>query len=128
NLGNHDYHIMATEGYQSSGSSNITVGGSGGGGGGGGGGGNNGCTAALPAGQQRSDRDSLNVAVSGSDNWTVTMNVPSPAKIIATWNISATWPSAQVLTATPNGNGNNWGVTIQHNGNWTWPTVSCSTN
>ncbi|MFE9623620.1 polysaccharide deacetylase family protein [Streptomyces sp. NPDC006527] len=96
------------------------------GGGGGGGGGSSGCSATLSAGQQWSDRYNLNVSVTGSSNWTVTMNVPSPAKILSTWNVSAGYPSAQVLTAKPNGSGNNWGVTIQHNGNWTWPTVSCS--
>ncbi|AKN74671.1 1,4-beta-xylanase [Streptomyces sp. PBH53] len=124
-LGSFNYYmIMATEGYQSSGSSNITLGGTGSGGGGGGG---SGCTATLSAGQQWSDRYNLNVAVSGASNWTVTMNVPSPAKVLSTWNVGTSYPSSQVLVAKPNGNGNTWGVTIQPNGNWTWPTVSCST-
>ncbi|MFD0318241.1 polysaccharide deacetylase family protein [Streptomyces flavalbus] len=100
--------------------------GSGGGGDGGGGGGS--CTATLSAGQQWSDRYNLNVSVSGSNTWTVTMNVPSPARILSTWNINATYPSAQTLVAKPNGSGNTFGVTIQHNGNWNWPTVSCSTS
>ena len=119
NLGTHDYQILATEGYQSSGSSNITIGGGGGGG--------SACTATLSAGQQWSDRYNLNVAVTGSTNWTVTMNIPAPAKVINTWNTSPTWDSSgQVMTARPNGNGNTFGVTVQHNGNYNWPTVSCA--
>ncbi|WP_330237855.1 polysaccharide deacetylase family protein [Streptomyces sp. NBC_00525] len=104
-------------------------GGNGGGDNGGGGddGGNTGaCTATLSAGQSWGDRYNLNVSVSGSADWTVTMRVPAPERILATWNISASYPSSQVLTARPNGNGDNWGVTIQTNGSWTWPTVSCA--
>jgi endo-1,4-beta-xylanase len=100
---------------------------SGGGGGTGGGGSTGSCTATLSAGQSWSDRYNLNVAVTGSSAWTVTMNVPAPEKILSTWNTTASWPSAQVMTAKPNGNGNTFGVTIQTNGTTTWPTVSCST-
>ncbi|MFE9956576.1 polysaccharide deacetylase family protein [Micromonospora sp. NPDC005299] len=95
-------------------------------GGGGGGGGGGSCTATLSAGQQWSDRYNLNVSVSGSNTWTVTMNIPAPAKVIATWNVNATWPNAQTMVARPNGSGNTFGVTVQHNGNRTWPTVSCA--
>ncbi|MGQ4485717.1 polysaccharide deacetylase family protein [Streptomyces sp. SAS_281] len=96
-------------------------------GGGDGGGNTGGCTATLSAGQSWGDRYNLNVAVTGSSNWTVTLRLPSPERVLTTWNISASYPSAQVLTAKPNGSGNNWGLTIQTNGTWTWPTVSCAT-
>jgi endo-1,4-beta-xylanase len=123
-LGSFSYYmIMATEGYQSSGSSSITVGDAGSGGGSGSGS----CTATLSAGSQWSDRYNLNVAVTGSSAWTVTMKIPSPARILSTWNITATYPDSQTLTAKPNGNGDTWGVTVQHNGNWTWPTATCAT-
>ncbi|WP_377272963.1 polysaccharide deacetylase family protein [Peterkaempfera sp. SMS 1(5)a] len=89
-------------------------------------GGGGSCTATLSAGQSWSDRYNLNVAVTGSSTWTVTMKVPSPEKVMTTWNITASYPDAQTLVAKPNGSGNNWGVTIQTNGSTTWPTVSCS--
>ncbi|MFC4069164.1 polysaccharide deacetylase family protein [Actinoplanes subglobosus] len=95
-------------------------------GGGGGGGGSATCTATLSAGQSWGDRYNLNVAVTGSSNWTVTLNLPSPAKVINTWNTTATWPSAQQMVARPNGSGNNFGLTVQPNGNWNWPTASCT--
>ncbi|MFC6076317.1 endo-1,4-beta-xylanase [Microbispora bryophytorum] len=85
-----------------------------------------GCAATLSAGAKWPDRYNLGVTVTGSDDWVVTMTLPYPEKIIATWNVSATWnPARNVLTARPNGHGNSWGVTIKHHGNRTWPTVSC---
>jgi endo-1,4-beta-xylanase len=130
NLGSLNYQIFATEAWGGgSGSSNFTVshGSSGGGGGGGGGGGSGGCTATLSAGTKGSNWYNLNVAVTGSNTWTVTVNMVAPSVVASTWNVNATWPSQYVMKATPNGNGNNWGFTVTTNGTWTWPSVSCST-
>ncbi|GIE77397.1 endo-1,4-beta-xylanase [Actinoplanes philippinensis] len=131
NLGNSfAYQIMATEGYQSQGSSDITV--REGSGGGSttspppsNGGGN--CTAVLSAGEQFGDRFNLNVAVSNASNWTVTLNLNGGQSIQNSWNASVSGTSGSV-TARPNGSGNNFGVTIMANGNWTWPTVTCRTS
>jgi endo-1,4-beta-xylanase len=130
NLGTLNYEILATEAWGGgSGSSSITLNSGGGGtttasptqGGGGGS-----CTATLSAGSQGSNWYNLNVAVTGSSTWTVTVNLVSPAVVYTTWNVSATWPSQYVMVAKPNGSGNNWGMTISPNGQWTWPSVSCS--
>jgi peptidoglycan/xylan/chitin deacetylase (PgdA/CDA1 family) len=84
------------------------------------------CTASLSAGTTWADRYNLSIAVTGSSNWTVTVNVPSPEKILSTWNATTSFPSAQQMIAKPNGNGNTFGITVQANGTWTWPTASCS--
>ncbi|MDG4758573.1 glycoside hydrolase family 11 protein [Micromonospora sp. WMMD710] len=131
NLGtNHSYQIMATEGYQSSGSSDITVReGSGGNPTSGPTTGNPGtgnCTATLSAGQQWGDRFNLNVAVSGTSTWVVSLGLGGGQSIQNSWNASVSGTSGTV-TARPNGNGNTFGITIMANGNWTWPTVTCST-
>jgi endo-1,4-beta-xylanase len=131
---NHSYQIMATEGYQSNGSSDITVSeGSGGNPNPGPTTGNPGnpgqstCTAVLSAGQQFGDRFNLNVAVSNATNWTVTLNLNGGQSIQNSWNAAVSGSSGSV-TARPNGSGNNFGLTIMANGNWTWPTVTCRTS
>jgi len=125
---------MATEAWGGgSGNSSITVnhggssgGGGTGGGGTGGGGGSGGCTATLSAGAQGSNWYNLNVAVAGSNTWTVTVNMVAPAVVYSTSGVNATWPSQYVMVAKPNGSGNNWSFTVSPNGQWTWPSVSCS--
>ncbi|ASO18658.1 endo-1,4-beta-xylanase [Actinoalloteichus hoggarensis] len=85
-----------------------------------------GCTAAYTDGQQWNDRFNGQVSVSGTNNWVVTVTVTRPQEIIATWNISASWDSSgTVMTARPNGNGNVFGFTIRHGGNWNRPSVTC---
>ncbi len=129
-LGTMNYQIMATEAWGGgSGSSSVSLGGGGGSTTGGGStGGTGGCTATLSAGSKGSNWYNLNVSVTGSNTWTVTVNMVAPAVVYSTWNVSASWPSQYVMVAKPNGSGNNWGFTVSPNGQWTWPSVSCSTS
>ncbi|MEV4800595.1 polysaccharide deacetylase family protein [Nonomuraea sp. NPDC049421] len=86
------------------------------------------CTATITPGQQWGDRFNLSVTASGSSSWIVTVTLNSPQRVIATWNGSPSWDSSgRVMTMRPNGNGNTFGFTVQHGGNWTWPSVSCRT-
>ncbi|XVS60824.1 endo-1,4-beta-xylanase [Actinosynnema sp. CA-299493] len=87
-----------------------------------------GCTATYAEGTKWSDRFNGQVTVSGTNDWVVTVTVSSPQKIIATWNASTSWDSGgNVMTARPNGNGNVFGFTVQHGGNWNWPGLTCRT-
>ncbi|WP_422772301.1 glycoside hydrolase family 11 protein [Plantactinospora sp. WMMC1484] len=124
------YQVMATEGYQSSGSSDITVRE------GGGsnpppnptnpppGGGN--CSVSVSRAEEWSDRFNTTFSVSGTSNWVVTIRTNGGQSLQNSWNASISGSSG-TLTARPNGNGNNFGITLYKNGNNTTPTASCST-
>ena len=136
NLGSMDYQIVATEGYQSSGSSNITVGSSSGGGtttppptNGGGGTtpppSTGTCSVQVVRGQEWSDRFNVTFNVSGKSTWKVSIRLNGSQSLQNKWsaNVSGT---TGTLTATPNGSGNSFGITVYKNGNNTTPSASCS--
>ncbi|AYG05076.1 glycoside hydrolase family 11 protein [Gryllotalpicola protaetiae] len=134
NLGTFNYMILSTEGYQSSGSSNITVsegsssssGGSGSSGGTGstGGGSSSACQVTVSKSTEWSDRFNVNLSVTGKTGWTVKINLGSGQTLQSSWNATLSGSSG-TLTATPNGNGNSFGITVYKNGNTSVPTASC---
>jgi endo-1,4-beta-xylanase len=133
NLGTHNYQIMATEGYQSNVSSNITV--------------SEGgtptnptatnptnptgptnpgaCTVSVSRADEWSDRFNVSLSVSGKNDWTVAIRLNGNQSLQNSWNASVSGTTG-TLTARPNGNGNNFGITLYRNGNDALPTATCS--
>ncbi|KQY46216.1 endo-1,4-beta-xylanase [Cellulomonas sp. Root137] len=95
------------------------------------------CTATYSEGQKWSDRFNGTVTIRANTNisgWQSTVTVRNPQRIIATWNGSPTWDSSgNVMTMRPSGSGalsagqtTSFGFTVQHGGNWTWPSLTCT--
>jgi len=79
----------------------------------------------LQKAEDWSDRFNVTATVSGSSAWTVMLNLGSGQSLQNSWNANVT-SSGSTLTATPNGSGNSFGVTLYKNGNSNLPTASCN--
>ncbi|MEV0891244.1 endo-1,4-beta-xylanase [Promicromonospora sp. NPDC050262] len=86
-----------------------------------------GCTVSVTRGQEWSDRFNVSLAVSGSSTWRVSIQLQGSQSLQNSWNATVSG-STGTLTATPNGAGNNFGITLYKNGNTTLPTATCSTS
>jgi endo-1,4-beta-xylanase len=79
-----------------------------------------GCTAAMTPGTVFGDRYNTSVRVTGTNNWTVVVQLTSPQRVSSVWNGSPTWSGGGfTMTVRPNGNGNTFGFTTMFNGNST---------
>ncbi|MFI2362787.1 endo-1,4-beta-xylanase [Promicromonospora sp. NPDC019610] len=85
-----------------------------------------GCTVTVTRAEEWSDRFNVSLAVSGSSTWRVSIQLQGSQSLQNSWNATVSGSSG-TLTATPNGNGNSFGITLYKNGNTNLPTATCST-
>jgi endo-1,4-beta-xylanase len=85
-----------------------------------------GCTVTVTRAEEWSDRFNVTLAVSGSSTWRVSVQLQGAQSLQNSWNATVSGTSG-TLTATPNGAGNSFGITLYKNGSTTLPTATCST-
>jgi endo-1,4-beta-xylanase len=79
----------------------------------------------VTRGQEWGDRFNVNLSVSGTSSWTTRINLSGGQSLQNSWNANVTG-STGTLTATPNGAGNSFGITVYKNGSNSLPTATCS--
>lgn len=84
-----------------------------------------GCTVTVTRSNEWSDRFNVSLAVSGSSAWRVAIQLQGGQTLQNSWNATVSGTSG-TLTATPNGAGDNFGITVYRNGNSNLPTATCS--
>jgi endo-1,4-beta-xylanase len=83
------------------------------------------CTVTVTRSTEWGDRFNVSLAVSGSSTWRVSIQLQGAQSLQNSWNATVSGTSG-TLTATPNGAGNNFGITVYKNGNTNLPTATCS--
>jgi endo-1,4-beta-xylanase len=84
-----------------------------------------GCTVSVTKSTEWGDRFNVSLAVSGSSTWRVSIQLQGGQTLQNSWNAAVSGNSG-TLTATPNGAGNNFGITVYKNGNTNVPTATCT--
>lgn len=85
-----------------------------------------GCTVTVTRAEEWSDRFNVSLAVSGSSTWRVSIRLQGSQSLQNSWNATVSGTTG-TLTATPNGAGNSFGITLYKNGTTTLPTATCTT-
>jgi endo-1,4-beta-xylanase len=83
------------------------------------------CTVTVTRSTEWGDRFNVSLAVSGSSTWRVSIQLQGGQTLQNSWNAAVSGTSG-TLTATPNGAGNNFGITVYKNGNTNVPTATCT--
>lgn len=83
------------------------------------------CTVSVTRSSEWGDRFNVNLAVSGTSSWRVTIRLNGSQSLQNSWNATVSG-STGTLTATPNGSGNSFGITLYKNGSTTNPTATCA--
>jgi endo-1,4-beta-xylanase len=83
------------------------------------------CTVTVARAESWGDRFNTVFAVSGTNNWVVRISTGSGQSLQNSWNATVSGTSG-ILTARPNGNGNQFGITLYSGGNTSLPTASCT--
>ncbi|HEV6953216.1 MAG TPA: endo-1,4-beta-xylanase, partial [Promicromonospora sp.] len=84
------------------------------------------CTVTVTRAEEWNDRFNVTFTVTDASAWRVAIRLQGGQSLQNSWNADVSGTSG-TLTATPNGNGNSFGITLYKNGSTGTPSATCST-